>query len=165
MNNSIYKSFEDALGDSAETVISNCLEVGLDVIIENDSIFHDVPFVSTVISIYKIGHTISEIYHIRQLCRFIDEINKGIIKTKKVDKYKSKFEKKDEKEKNKELEYVLLITSKYLDEEKPRWLARTYIAYLDGKIDWKSFISYSEIIDRFLPGDVETLLQGDFCAK
>lgn len=162
MNDSLDKSFMASLGESSGTAISNILEVGLDVLIVDNSILKDVPFLSTVIEVFKMERTLFEMYHVRQLARFIEEINKGIVDSKKIEKYKTKFENKSVKEKNKELEYIVLITSKYLDENKPRWLARLFMAYIDEKIDWKYFISYSEIIDRFLPGDMDTLMFGDY---
>ena len=160
--NNIYNSFVKSIGESSEIAISNCLELGLDALMEDSSIFKEIPFLSTAIAVYKIGHTVSEMHHIQQLSRFIDEINKGISDSEKIEKYKTKFQNKNEKEKNKELEYIILISSKYLDENKPRWLARIYIAYLDGIIDWQYFTSFSEVIDRFLPGDMETLMFGEY---
>jgi len=160
--NNIYKSFINSIGDSSEVAITNCLEVGIDALMEDSTILKEIPFLSTAVAVYKIGHTVSEMHHIQQLGRFIDEINKGISDSEKIEKYKNKFENKNEKEKNKELEYIILISSKYLDENKPRWLARIFIAYLDGIIDWKDFTSFSEVIERFLPGDMETLMFGEY---
>ena len=43
--------------------------------------------------------------------------------------------------------------------EKPQQLAKLYLAYLDGVIDWNELTKYAEVVDRFLPGDREFLLK------
>ena len=121
----------------------------------------NIPFISTVISAYKIGTTIVERNHIRNLCLFIEKINKRITDESERDEYISKLNCMSEADRNKELEFVVLITSKYISEDKPKMLADLYIAYINQAITWKEFASYSEILDRFLPGDVETLLSGE----
>lgn len=56
-----------------------------------------------------------------------------------------------------ELEYVLILVGRYIGEYKPRLLAKLYLSYLQGEVQWLEFTQYAEIIDRFLPGDFEAL--------
>lgn len=39
----------------------------------------NIPFISTVISIYKIGATVIERHHIRSMCLFVERINERLI--------------------------------------------------------------------------------------
>ena len=121
----------------------------------------NIPFVSTVVSAYKIGTTIFERHHIKNLCLFIERINKRIVNESEREEYINKLNSKSESERDKELELVILITSKYINEEKPQMLADLYIAYINQNISWDEFASYSEVLDRFLPGDIETLFAGN----
>ena len=65
------------------------------------------------------------------------------------------------KKRNKELEWVLILIDRYLHDNKPSLLAKLYLSYLDEKITWNDFTKYAEVIDRFLPGDCETLLSAN----
>ena len=40
-------------------------------------------------------------------------------------------------------------------------LAKLYLSYLDGIITWLELTKYSEVIDRFLPDDFNTLIAYD----
>ena len=53
--------------------------------------------------------------------------------------------------------HVLVIIDRYVGYDKPRMLAKLYLAFLQDVIDWERFTIYSEVIDRFLPGDYNTL--------
>lgn len=64
-------------------------------------------------------------------------------------------------DRNKELEYILVIIEKFIEEEQAENLAQLYLSYLKGEILWSEFVSYSIIIDRLLPGDLFKLRQGD----
>jgi len=51
----------------------------------------------------------------------------------------------------------LILVGRYIGEYKPRLLAKLYLSYLQGEVQWLEFTQYAEIIDRFLPGDFEAL--------
>ena len=40
-------------------------------------------------------------------------------------------------------------------------LGKLYVAYIDGIVNWEELTMYAEIIDRFLPGDYNTLQSAD----
>lgn len=56
------KSFGDSIKEELIDVIGDLSEVGLDTIIEDEAL-KSIPFVSTAISVYKIGTTIREKHH------------------------------------------------------------------------------------------------------
>lgn len=127
----------------------------------DDSLLAKIPFISTTMAVYKMGKSVSEMHHLRQLNSFVLSLHEETASDETREEYLRNFLKKDEKERSKELEYIILITSKYLSEEKPKYLARLYICYVEGKIKWEQFVTFSEMLDRFLPGDIYELAWGE----
>lgn len=138
--------------------ISNLAEVGLDSIIR-DGVLRDIPAISTIISFFKIGNTVHEAHLLRKYACFLDEFNHDATKRGTREKYKEYFA---EKNRQKDIEYLLIMIERYTEGEKARWLAKAYEAYLDGFLDWNELRVFSEVIDRFLPGDYETLREKDY---
>ena len=66
---------------------------------------------------------------------FLNEINYGIVDESKRLKYQQKFL-TDQKFRNQELEYILILIDRYINYEKPQMLAKTYLSYLQNEIDW-----------------------------
>ena len=155
--NSLSLSFSKSISDEMSGIVSEYTELGLDALLE-DGVLKDIPIVSTAVSIYKIGKSFREKYHISKLVSFLDEINKGICDEVKRQEYQDKFY-ANEKFRNQELEYILVLIDRYISMDKPRMLAKLYLAYLNGEMDWLEFTKYAEIVDRFLPGDKESLIR------
>lgn len=156
-------SLSVALGDSIKEEVGACIsdltEVGLDAIMD-DGILKDIPIVSTTVALYKIGNSIRERHHLKKLIIFLQEINKGIANEQKRAWYQQKF-KSNEKFRNKEIEYLLVLIDRYISYDKPQLLAKLYMAYLDGIIIWEELTMYAEVIDRFLLLDCGTLISCD----
>lgn len=148
-------AFGNSLTDKSVDCLSNLAEVGLDSIME-EGLFKDVPILSTIVSLYKIGNNIKDRHNIKKLISFLNEINSEIPNRQEREKYKKKFQ-KSKRFRDMELEYILVIIDRYIGYEKTLYLAHLYIAYLDEKIDWNSFAEYSEIIDRLFPSDFNCL--------
>lgn len=131
------------------------VELGLDALVE-DGLFKDIPIVSTAVAVYRIGKSIRERHHIAKLISFLNEFNKGIADEEKRAKYRQKFI-SNETFRNQELEYILLLTDRYISFDKPQMLAKLYLSYLDDEIIWQEFTMYAEVVDRFLMLDCNTL--------
>ncbi|MBR1432886.1 hypothetical protein [Ruminococcus sp.] len=159
--NSIVESFSASIVNNAVDMGSELAEVGLDSILE-DGTLKDIPFISTAISVYKIGTTIKESHYIKKLARFIDAFNKGIDDADMRERIKSRF--LEEKKGKKELEYILLIIDRFIEEEKAVMLGKLYLSYLNRQINWEEFTLFSEMVDRFLPNDYLSL-QSDYIFK
>lgn len=155
MNNNLSLALRDSINTEAGSIATNIAEVGLDSIIEDD-IIKEVPILSTAVSLYKLGSSLSERHYLSKLSSFVSELNKGI-----CDKDKQKYYKKRITEgitiRNKELEYILLLINRYIQTEKAEMIAKLYLSYLDMDITWVDFTKYAEVIDRFLPGDYDIL--------
>jgi len=158
---SLALAFGSSLTEEVSDIAGEYAELGLDALVE-DGLFKDIPIVSTAVAVYRIGKSIREKHHIAKLISFLNEINKGIVDEEKRQNYREKFT-SNEKFRNQELEYILILIDRYISFDKPQLLAKLYLAYLDGLIDWSEFLRYSEILDRFLHGDIDTFLNLNLC--
>lgn len=152
---SLVTSFENSISEEVFGCATELAEVGLDAIMD-DGLLKEIPFVSTAISIYKIGQSLKERHYIKKLAVFLDEINKGSADEEQRKKYRLKCAANQEF-RNKELEYVLVLIDRYISLDKPRMLGKLYLAYLDETITWNEFTMYAEVIDRFLLLDCRNL--------
>lgn len=148
-------SFSNSLQDRAIECLGDILEIKLDSMLE-DGILKDIPFISTAISIYRIGHTIHDRHYLKKLAIFIDQINRGIENETVRQEYIERFQ-KNQKSCNQELEYILILVDRYVGYDKPQMLAKLFRSFLNKDITWTEFSVYAEVIDRFLPGDAELL--------
>ncbi len=145
---SLSLSFGNSLTEEVSGIAGEYVELGLDALSE-DGLFKELPFISSVVSVYRIGKSIRERHHVAKLISFLNEINKGIADEEKRQKYREKFA-ANENFRNQELEYILILIDRYISFDKPQMLAKLYLAYLDGTIIWEEFTMYAETIDRFL---------------
>ncbi|MCI8407269.1 MAG: hypothetical protein HFE43_09830 [Oscillospiraceae bacterium] len=88
---SLASSLHNSITNESLSICTNILEVGLDALIGAD-IWKDIPFLSTAVSMYKIGHSIKECYELKKLAAFLEEINKGCIGSGKLKERRKKFE-------------------------------------------------------------------------
>lgn len=154
-------AFADSLNEESISCIGEFAEIGLDAVME-DGILKDIPIASTAIALYKIGDSIKERHNLKKLLIFINEINNGIADEGKRKEYQQKFQ-SNEKFRNREIEYLLVLIDRYISYDKPQMLAKLYLAYLEGVIIWEELTMYAEVIDRFLLLDCNTLISGDGC--
>lgn len=152
---SLALSFGNSLTEEVSSIAGEYAELGLDALVE-DGLFMDIPIVSTAVAVYRIGKSIREKHHIAKMISFLNEINKGITDEEKRQNYREKFS-FNEKFRNQELEYILVLIDRYISFDKPQMLAKLYLAYLDGEIIWEEFTMYAEVIDRFLLLDCRTI--------
>lgn len=160
-NNANEKTLSLALSETlkSESVacISELAEVGLDSILE-EGLFKELPIISTAVAIYKIGGSIKDRHNLKKLMVFLNEINNGIADEQKRQDYRQKFISND-KFRNQEIEYLLVLIDRYISYDKPQMLAKLYLAYLDNKINMDVFTEFSEIIDRLMFSDYRCLFE------
>lgn len=149
-------ALSETLKSESVDCISELAEVGLDSILK-EGIFKELPIISTAVAIYKICGSIKERHNLKKLMVFLNEINNGIADEQKRQEYQQKFS-GNEKFRNQEIEYLLVLIDRYINYDKPQMLAKLYLAYLDGVIVWEELSMYAEIIDRFLILDYKMLV-------
>ena len=155
-------SLEDSLTENLFDTVADLTEVGLDAVMD-DGVLKEIPLLSTVAGIYKIGHTIKERHTIKQLALFVTELNKGCEDKNKRNRILEKLNGNQQQSKQ-EIEYILVVLDGYLEYEKPRMLAKLYMAYLEQRIGWTEFSMYAAILRTLLPQDVRILQSHDFNA-
>lgn len=158
-NGSLSIAFADSLSEDSISCVSEFAELGLDAIMD-DGLLKDIPFVSTMIAVYKISGNIKERHNLKKLLIFLKSLNNDILDNQKRLEYRQKFQ-SNEKFRNREIEYLLVLIDRYVSYDKPQMLAKLYLAYLDGIIIWEELIMYAEVIDRFLLLDCSTLISAD----
>lgn len=85
------ESFHKTIKDNAVDAAGGLIKTGLDTVID-DELLKSVPFVSTAVSLFRIGTTIRERHHLIKMLKFIEEINAGTADRTKCEKYVKKFE-------------------------------------------------------------------------
>lgn len=155
MENNLSLALRDSISEEASSTLSDIAEVGLDSILD-DGLFKDIPLISTALSLYRIGRSVKERHYVKKLAQFISSLNNGVVDADSRDYYKQKLE-GGNKQRNHELEYIMILIDLYISYDKPDMLAKLYLAYLREDILWQEFAMYAEAIDRFLPGDCSLL--------
>lgn len=122
----------------------------------DDGILKDIPILSTVVGLYRIGHTIRERHEIKQLALFVAELNRGCTDESKRKQLLEKLN-SDTRKSKQEIEYILVVLDNYLEYEKSQMLAKLYIAYLEGTITWAEFAEYASMVKQLIPGDLKLL--------
>lgn len=154
-NKSLAVAFGDSLSEDVVGCLSDLAEIGLDAIMD-EGVLKEVPLLSTVVAVYKISSSIIERHNLKKLIAFLKELNSGVADEHKRAEYQQKF-KTNEKFRNQEIEYLLVLIQRYISYDKPLMLAKLYLAYLDSKITWNEFVKCAEIIDRIFCGDMSYL--------
>ena len=155
-------SLEDSLTENLFDTVAYLTEVGLDAVMD-DRVLKEIPLLSTVAGIYKIGHTIKERHTIKQSALFVTELNNGCVDKNKKNRILEKLNGNQQQSKQ-EIEYILVVLDSYLEYEKPKMLAKLYMAYLEQRIGWTEFLMYAAILRTLLPQDVRILQSHDFNA-
>ena len=153
-NLSITKSFEQSISSKALDLSVDTAEVVLDSFMD-DGILKEIPIVKYAVSAYKIIDDLKGRYFIRKLREFIVSFNSNLATQEEVEQRKAKILSKN---RDSELAYITILIDRYLDFKKPDVLAKIYLAYLDNKISWDEFCTYSEIIDKLLLNDLSYLI-------
>lgn len=148
-------SLEDSLTENMFDTVGDLAEVGLDAVMD-DGILKDIPILSTVVGLYRIGYTIRERHEIKQLALFVAELNRGCTDESKRKQLLEKLN-SDTRKSKQEIEYILVVLDNYLEYEKSQMLAKLYIAYLEETITWAEFAEYASMVKQLIPGDLKLL--------
>lgn len=154
--NALSTSLFESIRDNVLPPLADFAESGLDAITEDETL-KSIPVISTVISVFKIGKSIKERFTLKKFAAFLEEIRNETCDEEKREKYYRKFQ-DNKRERNKELEYLLILIDRYLSTDKAIMLAKLYLAFLDDTIMWQELASYAEILDRILPIDYGVLV-------
>lgn len=153
--NEIVPEFNDSLVIDSSDIVGDYLELGIDSILENDSL-KEIPIIKTFISVGKITKSIRERNLIKNLVIFINELNRGKINKEKLSRHREEL-RKNPKKAEKELGRILIILEQTIDNIKSSILGKLYKSYINQEIDWDIFIEFSEITNRLFMFDINIL--------
>ena len=139
----------ETLEGSATDILENCL----DTIIDDDTL-KKMPLIHSAVSLCKFGNELYKQFYIRKLYGFIKRLNDNIVDDEERKLHILQL-KKDPKRANEELAYIAIAIERYLEQDKPAYLAKCYLAYLRKKISWNDLSMYSVLIDRLLLFDIQ----------
>ena len=153
--NEIVPEFNDSLVIDSSDIVSDYLELGIDSILDNDSL-KEIPIIKTFIGVGKITTSIRERNLMKNLVIFINELNSGNIDKEKLKKHKEELN-QNPKKAEKELGRILIILEQTIDNLKSSILGKLYKAYINQEIDWDLFVEFSEITNRLYINDLSIL--------
>lgn len=154
--NEIVPKLNDSLVIDSSDIMGDYLELGIDSILENDSL-KEIPIIKTFLSVGKIAKNIRERNLIKNLVIFLNELNSGNIDKEKLNRHKEEL-RQDHKKAEKELGRVLIILEQTIDNIKSSILGKLYKAYINQEMDWNLFVEFSEITNRLYVNDLSILL-------
>ena len=153
--NEIVPEFNDSLIIDSSDIVSDYLELGIDSILDNDSL-KEIPIIKTFIGVGKITKSIRERNLMKNLVIFINELNSGNIDKEKLKKHKEELN-QNPKKAEKELGRILIILEQTIDNLKSSILGKLYKAYINQEINWDLFVEFSEITNRLYINDLSIL--------
>lgn len=154
-NCNVVESVAKTIANYSGDIVIDFSELALDSFFENP-LLRELPIVKTFASIARIGFAIREKHLLRKTIIFINQLNVNSIDNAKYEKYKSRIKKKDKKLYS-ELEIVLIIIDRLVDERKSIILANLFFNYIDRTIDWEDFLELSLIVDNLFINDIPEL--------
>ena len=126
---SLTDSMSNSINSEVVGLISNIGEVGIDAAL-NEGILKEVPFISTAVSIYRIGRTIKERSLLEKMWHFVKEMNAGCADESEREK-RAKCFKNDEVKRAEELKHIIILLDRYTSTDRADWLAKVYLSYLE----------------------------------
>ena len=143
--------FSDHVIDLTKDVVENHGNVDL---------LKDVPIVSYAVSLLRIKDYFRDQWLLRKMAIFIMNVSRNLVTDEDRQKAINHFYESEESSKE-ELNYLLIILDRYVEENKAAFLALVYCSFIRGDIDISLLKIFAESISRFLPGDSETLRNGE----
>ena len=95
-------------------------EIFLDDLLDNE-VIKEIPIVKTVVGVIKTGIIVNQLWFAKKLLTFIREFNQGNIDSKKLAKFRSRFEKED-KYRKKVVENIMVFNDRFLEINKSKIL-------------------------------------------
>lgn len=109
----------------------------------NNNFVENIPFVSYVSKGYKIYQSLKEVKYLTNLVYFLLGFNQSRESDEKVYDYQLKL-KENERFRQKEIEYIVLILDFIVDNEKAVWIGNLYFAYINNQITWDELKNIKE---------------------
>ena len=153
--NDLISDFENSALDSTIDLSMDVLEISIDELCENE-IIKNIPFIKTVVTVYKVGTAIYERNLMKNTLQFIKKFNAKTINPQKLEKYRKRLYNNPNFAED-ELGRVLFLLNKTIDSVKAGILANLFKNYVEETISWEQFCELSDITDRIFVADIDML--------
>jgi hypothetical protein len=131
----------------------NISEAALDAL-QKDGLFRDIPIVSTVVGLVKLGGAIRDYVFLKKLMRFLHHLND--IPQQEREAFINEL--RSEKQAQRVGENLLLLIDRYDHYDKITLMAKLFGGYVAGEIDYGQFIRFSLVVDRAFVEDLREML-------
>jgi hypothetical protein len=123
-----------------------------------DPLLSSIPIVSIVKGLVKVGLNISEKHFMEKTLIFMKQLesNQDSINNEKINSYREKVL-NNEKNTKKELERVIIILNKIVEEEKSIYIANAFIEYVNENIERELFMELITILDSIMLRDLDLI--------
>jgi hypothetical protein len=125
----------------AKDLVINISELLVDKVLD-DGLLKEIPILSTIVSLYKIPHSISDKILFNKLSIFLNDLKS--IGKKDIKEMMNKLENEDFK--IKVSSYVLELMDKADHPNKAKMIAKVFVAYIEKKIDYEMLYRLNKII-------------------
>lgn len=140
--------------DDILSIIKDTGEILLDSQL-NQGILKEIPIVSTMISVWNVGNSISDKLLATKIKSFLFELNS--LDKSKISEFVARYE--HDKDFNTRMSTKLVfILDKCDNEEKSRLIGKLFIAFILGKMDEHDFYSASKALNQITISDLEWFL-------
>ena len=113
----------------------------------DDGLLKEIPIIKALMLGKNVIRTVTECHEIRQISQFLLTIDNECTDEARRKRY-VKVLNENAKQFEKELEYVTIVVTKYLESEKPKMLGRLYLKRLDGSLSWNEFAEYASMLNQ-----------------
>ena len=124
-----------------------------------DGILKDIPIVNSIVGVGKIGFAINDYLFLKKILSFL--VNIKDVHQSQREKLLLKIENSEKYQKNVG-EAILLIINKIDDLEKPKIIGKIFSFFLNGEIDYETFLRLSQSIEKVFLPDLSKLIQMEF---
>jgi len=145
---------EAILTDDISSLGIDFMEIGLEALFD-DEIVKEIPIVKSVFAVGKTAIAIRNRHLLKKTLVFIQEMKSGKLDQERFEDYKKKLN--NDKYKEQEIERVIIILDRFIDNIRAKYLAKIYVGYINSNINWDEFCDFSEIIDKLLISDFASL--------
>lgn len=153
--NAFDKAFGLSLIGINEETLEDLGEIGIDSLLENDSLIEQIPILKVGVSACKTAVGIRDRILFQKTINFIKEFNNGTISKSNLENHRKKIN--DDKKLYKEYSYVIRLIDLVSDKFHAEMLAKFYRSYILEEINWDQFCELSEANRRMFVSDCKLL--------
>ena len=122
MNKELKNEFGNLTTIIGDTCVSDCIDKIMGI---------QIPIISTVSTIYKMGHSLTSAFNLKKMVVFINNCNNSTSDDER-NKYLKDYE-QNKRKYDEQVSYLIMILEKYTNLRKAKFLSKIYLAFLRKK--------------------------------